>query len=68
MLKININLGKKELLIIAIALCVVAISISVFQCSSFRSDFEITDELLRKIIPNTHETGDPISSTYTGTG
>ena len=52
MLKININLGKKELLIIAIALCVVAISISVFQCSSFRSDFEITDELGGNIFPS----------------
>ena len=51
MLKININLGKKELLVIAIALCVVAISISVFQCSSFRSDFEITDELGGNIFP-----------------
>ena len=44
--KININLGKKRIVFIAIALCVVAISISVFQCSSFRSDFEITDELV----------------------
>ncbi|HPW71279.1 MAG TPA: hypothetical protein PK026_05710 [Bacteroides graminisolvens] len=52
MLKININLGKKELLVIAIALCVVAISISVFQCSSFRSDFEITDELGGNIFPS----------------
>lgn len=52
MLKININLGKKELLVIAIALCVVAISISVFQCSSFHSDFEITDELGGNIFPS----------------
>lgn len=40
------------MLIIAIALCVVAISISVFQCSSFRSDFEITDELGGNIFPS----------------
>ena len=52
MIKFNIRERKREILWAVVALVFIIIGISVFKFSSFRSGFEITDELGGNIFPS----------------
>lgn len=52
MIKIDLKHKRREIIGVAVAVVLLLIGMSVFKCASFRSDFEITDELGGNIFPS----------------
>lgn len=52
MIKINLKQRKREVLGVIIVLFLIVVGMSIFRCASFRSSFEIMDELGGNIFPS----------------
>lgn len=52
MIKINLKQRKREVLGVIIVLFLIVVGMSIFRCASFRSGFEIVDELGGNIFPS----------------